>query len=538
MMQNKNDKVRYNGIQIPLSWQFYFPKSGDVVVPPYLIPKEEGGYAPDVVNVDRGRQLFVDDFLIEQTDLNRTYYAAKKSADNPILQAEMPWEMRGCGGTPATSGGFWYDSKEKKYKLWYEAGFNVRLAYAESDDGIHWTRPAIQEDGSNILLPDVETDSYSIWIDDEAPAEERYKMMIRCPNVPPCGRYRAQLYLSGDGIHWREIGETGMMGDRSTFFYNPFTKKWCISIRSDGCLLWRGKNTWTRWRQYSEGDTLLEAGAWESLDDTPLWQAPDSADEIDTTLCNHPPQIYNSDTIAYESLLLGVYQMWLGPENDVIEVTKLPKITEIQLGFSRDGFYFDRPWRHPFIPATRKEGAWDYGYLQSPTGGVIVYDDEIRIYYSGFSGIRRTPEFEEKFAYGGGAIGYATLRRDGFASMDGNGTLLTKKLTLTKDVHYMFVNVDTKDGGVRAELLDENGHVLEGCGLDACEAIRTDSTKVMVTWRGVKDLSFLRDRVFQVKFYMGSGKLYSFWFSKDETGTSDGEMAAGYAGAKPTGSAK
>ena len=67
MMQNKNDKVRYNGIQIPLSWQFYFPKSGDVVVPPYLIPKEEGGYAPDVVNVDRGRQLFVDDFLIEQT---------------------------------------------------------------------------------------------------------------------------------------------------------------------------------------------------------------------------------------------------------------------------------------------------------------------------------------------------------------------------------------------------------------------------------------------------------------------------------------
>jgi len=528
MTANEKIKKQYNGIEIPEGWHFEFPKTGEVVVPPYLIPKDKGGYAPTVINIDVGRQLFVDDFLIEETDLTRTYYAAKKSKDNPILQAEKPWEFIGCGGTPATSGGFWYDQKEKKYKLWYEAGFNMRLAYAESEDGIHWERPVLQEDGSNILLPDVPTDSYSIWIDDNAPAEERYKMMIRCPNIPPCGRYKADLFLSADGIHWRLIGQTGMMGDRSTFFYNPFTKKWCFSIRSDGHMLWRGKDVWTRWRQYHEADDFYEAGQWE-FEKTPLWQAPDNDDEIETSLCDHPPQVYNSDSIAYESILLGFYQMWLGPENDIIEVTKLPKITEIQMGYSRDGFYFERPWRHPFIEATREDGSWDYGYLQSPTGGVIVFDDELRIYYSGFSGVMKKPSGEEnRLAYFGGAIGYATLRRDGFASMDGTETLFTKPLTLTKDVKYMFVNADASAGALRAELVDADGKILAGCSLANCEAIRENGCKMRISWRGVENLSFLKDSVFQVKFYMGNSKLYSFWFSPDEEGTSGGALGAGY----------
>ncbi len=33
---------------------------------------------PSVIPIDVGRQLFVDDFLIEKTDLERTFHAAEK----------------------------------------------------------------------------------------------------------------------------------------------------------------------------------------------------------------------------------------------------------------------------------------------------------------------------------------------------------------------------------------------------------------------------------------------------------------------------
>ena len=40
---------------------------------------------PEIIDVSVGRQLFVDDFLIEETDLKPQYHKAKKFEGNPIL---------------------------------------------------------------------------------------------------------------------------------------------------------------------------------------------------------------------------------------------------------------------------------------------------------------------------------------------------------------------------------------------------------------------------------------------------------------------
>ena len=53
---------------------------------PYLADR------PAVVPIDVGRQLFVDDFLIEDTSLRRTFHKAKYHAANPILKPEGNWE--------------------------------------------------------------------------------------------------------------------------------------------------------------------------------------------------------------------------------------------------------------------------------------------------------------------------------------------------------------------------------------------------------------------------------------------------------------
>ncbi|MBQ4120126.1 MAG: hypothetical protein IJD45_07040 [Clostridia bacterium] len=47
---------------------------------------------PEVINVTVGRQLFVDDFLIEQTDLEIEYHKAKKFEGNPVLYPETKLE--------------------------------------------------------------------------------------------------------------------------------------------------------------------------------------------------------------------------------------------------------------------------------------------------------------------------------------------------------------------------------------------------------------------------------------------------------------
>ena len=63
-------EVLHNGIVLPEQWP---PRPGTwgrqtPVTPPYLETP------PETISIDVGRQLFVDDFLIAQTDLKRTYH--------------------------------------------------------------------------------------------------------------------------------------------------------------------------------------------------------------------------------------------------------------------------------------------------------------------------------------------------------------------------------------------------------------------------------------------------------------------------------
>ena len=46
-----------------------------------------------VIPIDDGRQLFVDDFLIEQTTLQRTFHLPRYHPDGPVLKAETPCEF-------------------------------------------------------------------------------------------------------------------------------------------------------------------------------------------------------------------------------------------------------------------------------------------------------------------------------------------------------------------------------------------------------------------------------------------------------------
>ena len=86
---NRQGELLYNGIRLPKQWppDDIVPYDTNPMPVPYLDDR------PDVVPIDVGRQLSVDDFLIEKTDLIRSYHLAEKYERNPILTPQARLEM-------------------------------------------------------------------------------------------------------------------------------------------------------------------------------------------------------------------------------------------------------------------------------------------------------------------------------------------------------------------------------------------------------------------------------------------------------------
>ena len=129
----------------------------------------------------------------------------------------------------------------------------------------------------------------------------------------------------------------------------------------------------------------------------------------------------------------------------------------------------------------------------------------------------------------------ASLRRDGFVSMQSKqqGYLATEKIIF--DGSFFFVNADVK-GGLQIEIQDEKGKPIPGYTKSDCIIMKTNSTKHLITWKNKNDISALKNKPVKVKFYLTDGELYSFWISKWKTGESRGYTAGGGPGLSPSGS--
>ncbi|MDX9867825.1 MAG: glycosyl hydrolase family 32 [Kiritimatiellia bacterium] len=508
----------YNGIRLPTNWppQTVDAKNTSPMAVPYLTAP------PEVIPIDVGRQLFVDDFLIATTTLRRVFGMPEKYAGNPVLRPETEIERNGIRNAAAIpkGGGLWWDPHERIFKLWYEAGWIHTVCYATSTNGLDWIRPALNVvPGTNqVLPPDLTPDSWTVVPDWEtSDPMQRYKMFLRGPG----GNIPGVSMTSADGIHWINRVITGKTGDRSSMFYNPFRRKWIYSLRAS----WRGRS-----RNYRECDSFLRGAAWNATD-TVRWLAVDEEDSQDPVI-QRVPQLYNFDAVAYESLMLGAFEIHHGPENGACMKVGLPKITELNFAYSRDGFHWSRPDRRAHIRAERwSSGKWDTGYVQSLGNLCTIQHDRLWFYYSGFQGDtnRLSGDWLQNGMYHNGAMGIALLRRDGFAAMtaeDVRGELVTRPLLFSGAC--LFVNADCPQGELRVEIQEaESGAVLPGYALTACRPVAVDSTLHRVTWQNVDHLRALRGKPVRFRFALSNGALYAFWVSRDATGRSDGYVAGG-----------
>ena len=324
-----------NGVELPSVWppddievaEFVNDPPRARRQPPYVLQP------PQTIRIDVGRQLFVDDFLVE----NHTFQRRWHSATTHILGLLVPdqrWESgRGNRATARPfGGGSLLDPRTQELKLWYRCawrGSTGKTCLAISHDGRTFTKPELRSAGSrrhNVVLESRFVEAFEVvydaWSDPPRFVGLRMEWMTGGKRV---NEYT--VYDSPDGANWRkrEDVHSGVMADRSTFFINPLRKRphWIFSLRENLCE--GGPSGHMRARRYWE----IPHGSWlgerrccsyqnflrnyyqceEHRAGEPVpWFAIDSSD-CGFRQCD----VYNVDGIAYESILLhGLAILW-GP---------------------------------------------------------------------------------------------------------------------------------------------------------------------------------------------------------------------------------
>ena len=531
-------QVLHNGITLPDTWPPRYETGTERAQMPMPYLKEK----PVVIPVNTGRQLFVDSFLIAETTLKPIYHKAIMYSGNPVFYPTQEWEntTEGCPYADPFSDGLWYDEQAGKFKMWYRAGAGsihkqdnqtFYTGYAESADGIHWERPVLDIlEGTNIV-DTCNRDASTMWLDkQEKDLSKRYKM-FNVERRPTDKRWQYILKYSADGIHWTDVAQSGDIYDRSTAFYNPFTQKWVLSMRHSFPNSYRS-------RAYVENADpemavsmahRVRRGVIDRF--VHYWFSPDELEprHPNPQFSDVDPGIYNFDVIPYESILLGQYSVWEGPENDDCLELGIQKRNEICLGYSRDGFHFSRPSHEVFIGVNETDGAWNWGNVQSVIGSPIIMGDSLYIYVGGRA-------LSKIMWDGDTSTGLAKLRRDGFVSMRAvdkkEGILITEPLSFDGD--YLFVNADVT-GKLLVEVLDVNGTPIPGFSKADCMPLKYNSTKQQVVWKTSDTLGTLKSQNIRLKFYLTRGDLYSFWISPWKTGQSRGYTGGGGVNLSPTG---
>lgn len=137
----------YNGIVLPQNWPPGMDSQSDDPMPvPYLKT------TPKVIPIDLGRQLFVDDFLVEKTDMERVFHKPVVYEKNPVL---TPLRKEG-NFVALRSGGLFWNPENNRFEMYFASNnFHDRsLNLATSQDMIQWKRTDVGGgNGSCIFEP-------------------------------------------------------------------------------------------------------------------------------------------------------------------------------------------------------------------------------------------------------------------------------------------------------------------------------------------------------------------------------------------------
>jgi len=453
------------------------------------------------------------------------------------------------------------DPKDPRKNIWGRP-YNRVLCYAESKDGIHWTKPNLglcEWDGSrenNILLPNddfayvfSEMDGPCVFIDPNAKTpDEKYKMFIKISPVrgkaeksdegPIPVRVTKELpkaqyaFASSDGIHWRLMSPKKVnAGPKNDTAYSVFWDE-RIDKYVQYSRVWQPAPEQVAYykrthKGYAGRANILQVGRATS-DNFIDWSPEETVLKPDTIDRAGSPEgltrmdFYGGNISRYreaQNVYIGLPNAYYHWKFDLTrkwwtgKYVQEPSTMDVQLVLSRDGVHWHpTPKRKPFIRLGREGTFWSKTIW--PDGNAIRMGDELWFYFAGLD-VHHKEQSQEKSH---GARGCALLRLDGFISADAaytGGELTTKPLIFSGD--RLELNVDTSAGGtVFVEFQDETGNPIEGFTVKDADEINGNHIRKVVTWNESSDVSSLADKPVRLRFVMRDTKLYAFQFKGNE----------------------
>ena len=491
------------------------------------------GYHQDPYKLEPGPQLFIDWRYVEPGRVKwrtpegkdaklfaykkvegvtgtplRTPYGLKlvpqvAQKTGPVLPNDREWEFMIFGYcTLLDLGG--------KFGLWYEvvppqgSGARNLLCYAESVDGVSWTKPdlgLVEFKGSkknNIVIdgakcPYGSFHGNSVFIDPNAPAAERFKVAYWAADLPPeviaqlkrewpesfdpsgeshkCG---VMLGTSPDGLRWKFTGQllfshtcdtqTIMGWDALLHRYVCFTRTHQLGRRSIG---------------RTETADIMRWPVPEMI----LWTPADS-DPADDLYCNS------------KSLYPGTKTMHL-----VFPTMYKRRVDGCALRMASSLDTVAWQWLPGEVMQCGAEGSWDGGCFLGGCGLTEIPGDRVVLPYGGYVFPHKYPRFDRV-----GQIGFASWQKERLVALqaDEDAEFWTPELSLPADTLHL--NYEVKRAGyIKVEV-----EGVKGRGLEDCDALLGSSLKKQVTWKGNGSLGPKNGKPVVLRFRMRTAKLFSF----------------------------
>ncbi len=445
-------------------------------------------------------RLFVDDFpVLAKTNVVRTYHPFQKYAANPVLMPQHPWEqLIYLYGTVLPN------ETRTGYRMWYQTlltnnpcSYSGAQPYATSTNGINWTKPALRlhswcgSTSNNLYHPGFMT-SVMQTPDDPDPAK-RYKYMTF--NSAWHGGW------SSNGINFVSAPNNPLFtggGDAGQICWDPRTKEYRCYVKN----LWYDTNGLRR-RAVSLAATTNFTN-WPGSASLVLW--PDAVDDRWSSNSIQRTHFYGMSAFPYESMYIGF--LWIHRATNLLG--DLPGYQvgpiHVEVVSSQDGVNWTREeGNRPPILELGANGTWDDGMVFTARAPVVE-GGTLKLWYGGFDQVH-----DAGLSRSHSAIGLATMRKDGFASLDAGasvGTILTK--TLTNATGPLHVNYQASVGGsLKVEVLDANNNVFPGYSQADCVSLTGNSVDQTVSWQTHGELPPIPSLV-RLRFVLQNASVYSF----------------------------
>ncbi len=466
------------------------------------------GIAQNETNIDIGSrlELFIDHYLIESMD-GAMLKMHEPVDEGPVLQFDKPWEGPFCGYCTVIKDG---DLFRLYYRGIADAGKdgnqNERTCYAESRDGVNWTKP-------NLGIHEINgsTDN-NVILANAAPVTHNFSPFLdKNPNANPAQKYKALgglngsgliAYVSPDGLHWERLQEKPVItGGKSDFdsqnvsFWSEHEQKYVCYYRTWGKMD-NGMRYRTVARTVSKDFIHWEPAVVMDFGDTP------------------PEQLYTNQTAPYyraSHIYISVSARFM-PGRQVLteEEAKALNVNPKYFKDCSDAIFM----------TTRGGNRYDRTFMESfIRPGIGLQNWVSRSNYPALNIVQTSPTemsiyLNEDYAQPTAHLHRYSLRIDGFVSVNAtykSGEMITKPIVFKGD--KLTINFSTSAAGyVKVEIQNPDGNPVKGFEAENAPEIIGNEIAKTVTWKGNPGLAALSGKPVRLRFLMKDADLYSIRF--------------------------